>query len=337
MTIALDAFGGDHGPRVIVPAAARAVGKVDDLTLLLVGRREVLDAEVARLRARERQRLKVVHAAEVVAMDEAPGLALRNKKDSSMRIAINLVKEGTAEGCVSAGNTGALMAIARFVLKTLPGIDRPAIVTMLPTLHGHVHLLDVGANVDCTPEQLVQFAVMGSILVSAIEQKPNPSVALLNVGVEEIKGNEVVKKAAELLRASNLNFKGYVEGDSLYTGDNDVVVCDGFVGNVAIKVSEGVAQMISQFIRRAFHRNPLTRVAGLASLPVFKQVRAQLDHRQYNGASLVGLNGTVIKSHGSADALAFEYAILEAVEEARNGVPARIAREISPLLTRVSG
>jgi glycerol-3-phosphate acyltransferase PlsX len=337
ITIALDAMGGDHGPRVVVPAALAVVKKQPDIKLILVGQRDPLTIELVRWEAMEHERLSIHHASELVAMDEPPAQALRGKKDSSMRVAVNLVKEGVAQACVSAGNTGALMAIARFVLKTLPVIDRPAIVTTLPTLHGHVHLLDVGANVDCTPEQLLQFAIMGSILVSATEHKPHPSVALLNIGVEDIKGNETVKKAAELLRASSLNYYGYVEGDALYTGLVDVIVCDGFVGNVAIKTSEGVAQMISYFIKQEFRRSLFTHIAGLTALPVIRGVRRKLDHRQYNGASLVGLNGTVIKSHGSADSLAFEYAIMEAVREVKNQVPQYIGRELMPMLKRING
>jgi phosphate acyltransferase len=337
VTIALDAMGGDHGPRVVVPAALAVVKKQPDIKLLLVGQRDLLISELMHWNAVENERLIIHHASELVAMDEPPAQALRAKKDSSMRVAVNLVKQGVAQACVSAGNTGALMAIARFVLKTLPVIDRPAIVTTLPTLHGHVHLLDVGANVDCTPEQLLQFAIMGSILVSATEHKPHPSVALLNIGVEVIKGNETVKKAAELLRASSLNYYGYVEGDALYTGLVDVIVCDGFVGNVAIKTSEGVAQMISYFINQEFRRSLFTRIAGLTAVPVIRGVRRKLDHRQYNGASLVGLNGTVIKSHGSADSLAFEYAIMEAVGEVKNQVPQYIGRELKPMLKRISG
>ena len=337
ITIALDAMGGDHGVCVTVPAALAALQKQPDLTLILVGQEEALRAELARLKGADRPRLHVHHASEVVAMDEPPAQAMRLKKNSSMRVAINLVKEGKAAACVSAGNTGALMATARFVLKTLPGIDRPAICTQLPTVNGHVHLLDLGANVDCTPEQLLQFAIMGSILVNAVEHKERPRVGLLNVGIEDIKGNDTVKKTAELLRKANINYIGYVEGDAIYTGDVDVIVCDGFVGNVALKTSEGLAQMISRFIKQEFTRNALTRVAGLIALPVLRAFRRRVDHRRYNGASLVGLSGTVIKSHGGADVVAFEYAIEEAVEEVRNQVPTHIARELTPILARIAG
>lgn len=334
VTIALDAMGGDHGPRVTVPAALAALGDHPDLHLILVGQRDALLAALAAVGGREDERLRVHHASEIVGMDEPPAQALRAKKDSSMRVTINLVKDGEARAGVSAGNTGALMAISRFVLKTLPGIDRPAICTQLPTRNGHVHLLDLGANVDCTPEQLLQFAVMGSILVASVEHKARPSVGLLNVGIEDIKGNETVKKAAELLRNADINYRGYVEGDAIYAGEVDVIVCDGFVGNVALKTSEGLAQMISHFIKQEFSRNVFTRLAGLCALPVLRAFRRRVDHRRYNGASFVGLNGTIIKSHGGADALAMKYAILEAMEEVRNDVPQHIGRELAPMLTR---
>jgi glycerol-3-phosphate acyltransferase PlsX len=243
-------------------------------------------------------------------------------------VAINLVKEGVAQAVVSAGNTGALMATARFVLKTLPGIDRPAIITTLPTIHGHVHVLDLGANVDCRPEQLLQFAIMGSILVSAVENKPRPRVALLNIGAEDIKGNEAVKKANELLRSSSINYCGFIEGDEIYTGDMEVIVCDGFVGNVMLKASEGLARMITHYIKQEFRRNLLTRLSALIALPVMHAFKKRVDPRHYNGATLIGLNGTVIKSHGAADALAFRYAILEALTEVENNVPERIDREL---------
>jgi glycerol-3-phosphate acyltransferase PlsX len=331
ITIALDAMGGDHGADVTVPAALAALEHQPELVLILVGQREALAAELARRRARESERLVVHHASEVVGMDEPPAQALRGKKDSSMRVAINLVKEGAAQAAVSAGNTGALMATARFVLKTLPGIDRPAIITTLPTMHDHVHVLDLGANVDCTPEQLVQFAVMGSILVSAVEGKPRPRVGLLNIGEEDIKGNETVKQTHELLRATPLNYCGYVEGDEIYTGDMDVIVCDGFVGNVMLKTTEGLARTIAHFMREEFKRNIFTRLSGLVALPVLRAFRRRVDPRRYNGATLIGLNGTVIKSHGGTDALGFGYAILEAVAEVKNNVPARIGRGLAAL------
>ena len=328
ITIALDAMGGDHGASVTVPAALAVLAREPMLHLILVGREPDLTDELRRQRIATHDRLTIHHATEVVAMGEPPAQALRNKKDSSLRVAIDLVKQGAAQAAVSAGNTGALMATARFVLKTLPGIDRPAIVTTLPTIHGHVHVLDLGANVDCTPEQLLQFAIMGSILVTALENNPRPRVGLLNIGQEDIKGNETVKKTQELLRLSHVNYVGYVEGNEIYTGNLDVIVCDGFVGNVALKTSEGLARMLSTFIREEFSRSWLTRIAGLISMPVLRAFRNRADPRQYNGATLIGLNSTVIKSHGSADALAFEHAILEALAEVNNQVPQRIGREL---------
>jgi len=336
VTIAVDAMGGDHGPTVTVPAALAACRRHPDLKLILVGQRDHLAAALARHGAGEDERLTIHHASEVVGMDEPPAQALRGKKDSSMRVAINLVKQGTAQATVSAGNTGALMATARFVLKTLPGIDRPAIITAFPTLYGHVYILDLGANVDSTPEQLLQFGIMGSLLVGAVDRKERPVVALLNVGVEDIKGNEVVKKADELFRASGLNYHGYVEGDEIYLGKDgnrvDVIVCDGFVGNVALKTSEGLAKMISQFLREEFTRGPFSRLAALVALPVLRSLRRRLDPRQYNGASLVGLNGIVIKSHGGTDAVGFEYAIRVAMGEVQNQVPQLIGKKLASLV-----
>lgn len=324
-------MGGDHGVPVTVPAALAALAHEPTLHLILVGREPILMQELRRHHVETHDRLTLHHADEVVGMDEPPAQALRGKKDSSLRVAIDLVKQGTAQAAVSAGNTGALMATARFVLKTLPGIDRPAIVTTLPTVHGHVHVLDLGANVDCTPEQLLQFAIMGSILVTAVEGKPRPRVGLLNIGQEDIKGNETVKKAQALLRLSHVNYVGYIEGNEIYTGDLDVIVCDGFVGNVALKTSEGLAHMLSTFIREEFKRTWLTRIAGLIAMPVLRAFRQRVDPRQYNGATLIGLNGTVIKSHGGADALAFEHAIREALTEVNNQVPQRIGRELSAM------
>lgn len=331
ITIALDAMGGDHGPKVIVPAALATLVREPELELILVGPQDVLDQELSSSGGHYPARIRVENATQTVGMDEPPAQALRGKKDSSMRVAINLVHSGAAQACVSAGNTGALMATARFVLKTLPGISRPAIVTTLPNIHGHVHVLDLGANVDCTPEMLLQFGIMGSILVKSVEGKANPSVALLNIGVEDIKGNETIKRAAELLRHSHINYHGYIEGDSIYTGDVDVVVCDGFVGNVALKASEGLAKMIAHYTAQAFRRNLFTRISGVMARPVMNRLHSRVDARRYNGATLVGLNGTVIKSHGSADVLAFEHAIMEAVAEVRNQVPVQISRELEPV------
>jgi glycerol-3-phosphate acyltransferase PlsX len=262
-------------------------------------------------------------------MDESAADALRKKKDSSMRVAVNLVKAGQARACTSAGNTGALLAISRFVLKTLPGIDRPAIATVLPTLKGHTYVLDLGANVDCTAEHLLQFGIMGSELVAAVEDRVRPTVGLLNVGQEDIKGNEVVKRASELFRASDLNFHGNVEGDDIYKGTTDVVVCDGFVGNVALKTSEGLAQMLATYLREEFNRTPLTQFAGMIAWPVISAFKRRVDHRRYNGATLIGLRGIVIKSHGAADVFSFGFAIERAMEEARTGVLARIEQRMS--------
>jgi len=264
----------------------------------------------------------------VVAMDEQPQSALKNKKDSSMRAAINLVKSGAASACVSAGNTGALMATARFVLKTLPGIDRPAIAGIFPSQKGKTYILDLGANADCTPEQLLQFAIMGSMLVSCIEQKANPTVGLLNIGSEDIKGNEVVKKTGELLRQSHLNFYGNIEGNDIFKGTTDVVICDGFVGNVTLKASEGLAQMMGRFLSQEFKRNWFTKLMGLISMPVLKAFKDRMDPRNYNGASFLGLRGIVVKSHGGADKVAFLNAIHTAVEESRSGVLKRISEQL---------
>lgn len=330
--IALDAMGGDHGPGVVIPAAKRALSEHPRIKIILVGDQKVLMDELARHGMRLDERLSIHHASQVVGMDEPPSQALRGKKDSSMRVSINLVKEGVAKACVSAGNTGALMATARFVLKTLPGIDRPAIITALPTIRGHSYVLDLGANVDSGAANLYEFAVMGSVLCSAVENMERPTVGLLNVGEEEIKGNEQVKEAARLLSASKLNYVGFVEGDDIYKGTVDVVVCDGFVGNVALKTSEGVAKMISHYMKAEFKRNLLTRLAGLIALPVLKAFRARIDPRVYNGASLVGLRGIVIKSHGGADAFAFSQAIKEAVIETRKNVPERINEQLGTLL-----
>jgi glycerol-3-phosphate acyltransferase PlsX len=330
ITVAIDCMGGDHGPRVTVPAALELLRRHADVAVVLVGQRETLDAELSAQGSLDGQRLRVRHAAEVVSMDEPPAQALRYKKDSSMRVAVNLVKSGEAHACVSAGNTGALMATSRYVLKTLPGIDRPAIATVLPNVQGGwTYVLDLGANVDCTPEQLMQFGVMGAMLVAALEHKERPTVGLLNIGVEDIKGNETVKRAADLLRDSGLNFQGNVEGDDIFKGTTDVVVCDGFVGNSVLKASEGVAKMIAAFLRQEFTRNPLRRLSALAAMPVLKALRRRMDPGRYNGASLLGLRGIVIKSHGSADSYAFGRALERAVEEVRNDVIQRITQRMA--------
>lgn len=331
ITVAIDAMGGDHGAHVTVPAALEILRRDPDVNIVLVGLSEVIEAELRACQAEPNPRLRIHHASEVVTMDDPPALALRNKKDSSMRVAINLVKSGEANACVSAGNTGALMAISRFVLKMLPGIERPAIASVLPTLNGHTHVLDLGANVDCTAEHLLQFGVMGAMLVAAVEHKERPTVGLLNIGEEDIKGNEVVKKAAELLRGSGLNFYGNVEGNDIYKGTTDVVVCDGFVGNVALKASEGLAKMIGELLKQEFKRNLFTKLAGLMATPVMRAFKQRVDPRRYNGASLLGLRGIVVKSHGGADIFAFEHAIEAAVEEVRNGVLRRITEQVSLL------
>lgn len=327
--IAIDCMGGDHGLSVTVPAALSFLSHVPEAALLLVGREAEVRAALAAARAPSDARVQVRNATEVVGMDEAPASALRGKRDSSMRVAIEAVKAGDAHACVSAGNTGALMATARFVLRMLEGIDRPAIAAPLPNQRGGVTtVLDLGANVDCEPEHYLQFAIMGVALVSALEGRERPSVGLLNIGEEAIKGNDMVKQAADLLRASGLNFKGNVEGGDIYAGTTDVVVCDGFVGNVALKTSEGLARMLTHFIREEFTRSVFTRLAALAAMPVLERLRRRVDHRRYNGASLVGLRGIVIKSHGSADALAFESALRRAYDAAHNGLIERIARTL---------
>lgn len=326
LTIALDVMGGDHGPEVIVPAAVSYLHATRDTALILVGQEEEIVKHLPHGMVGERLRIR--HASQAVAMDELPSKALRLKKDSSMRVAIDLVKAGEANACVSAGNTGALMAIARFVLKTLPNIDRPAIMTSVPSITGSTHLLDLGANVDCTADHLYQFAVMGSETVTAVEGIAAPKVGLLNIGAEEIKGNEQVKGAHELLARSSLNYIGYVEGDTIYLGGVDVVVSDGFVGNVALKSSEGVAKMVRHFLTVNFRRNWLTRLSALAARPVLKRFSRFFDPRRYNGASLLGLRGIVIKSHGGADVLAFENAIHIAEKEIHCNIPERIAHRV---------
>ncbi|RMD80262.1 MAG: phosphate acyltransferase PlsX [Gammaproteobacteria bacterium] len=332
VTLALDGMGGDHGPAVVVPGALHALRRIPDLRLILVGDTEVLSRELAARGERAGPRLRLHHASQQVAMDELPSAALRTKKDSSMRVAVNLVKEGEADACVSAGNTGALMAIARFVLKTLPGIDRPAICSALPTIRGHTHVLDLGANVDSCAETLFQFALMGAALVAAVEGRERPTVGLLNIGVEEIKGNERVREAARLIASSHLNYVGFVEGDDVYEGAADVVVCDGFVGNVALKTSEGVARMIRHYMEQEFRRSPWSRLVGLLARPILRGFRDRIDPRRYNGASLLGLQGIVVKSHGGADALAFAHAVEVAVQEVRQAVPQRISRQLESLL-----
>ncbi|HET8882413.1 MAG TPA: phosphate acyltransferase PlsX [Solimonas sp.] len=334
VVLAIDAMSGDHGLNMAVDAALLALAEFPVLQLILVGDHDQLSAA---LKSRKPStgtllRISLQHASEVVAMDESPSKALRNKKDSSMRVAINLVRDGRAHAVVCAGNTGALMATAKFVLKTLKGIDRPAMISPIPSMNGHVHMLDLGANAECNAEQLFQFAVMGSALVTAIYDIAQPKVALLNIGEEEIKGNEVIKQSAQLLQASKLNYVGFIEGDGVFLRDVDVVVCDGFTGNIALKTGEGVAKLIYHFIKQEFTRSAFTKMAALAAMPALKALGKRMDPRNYNGASFVGVNGIVIKSHGSADAQAFLAAIRVALREVENDVPCRIAALLADAL-----
>ena len=329
ITVAIDVMGGDHGPRVTIPATLALLKEDSNIKVILVGLSESIDAQLRLHKASNHPRIRIQHASEVVLMDESPQSAMKNKKDSSMRVAINLVKSGDADACVSAGNTGALMATARFVLKTLDGIDRPAIAGILPNKNAITYMLDLGANADCTPDHLLQFAIMGSVLVACVEQKDRPTVGLLNIGSEDIKGNQVVKQTAELLRASHLNFYGNVEGDDIYKGTTDLVVCDGFVGNVALKTSEGLAHFMGGALSQEFKRNPITKLMALIAMPVLKAFKKRLDPRRYNGASFLGLRGIVVKSHGGADAFAFKHAIIKAVEEAKSGVLSHITEQLA--------
>ncbi len=331
VTVAIDAMGGDHGPAVTLRAALKFLEETPDARVIAVGLEAPLKAALAKRRSPARDRLSLHAATEVVEMDEPPAEALRRKKDSSMRVAINLVKDETAQACVSAGNTGALMAISRFVLKTLPGIDRPAIAGQMPTRRGTVTVLDLGANVSCSAEQLGQFAAMGAALVAAVEGIERPTVGLLNVGEEEIKGNELYKQTGELLRASGLNFFGNVEGDDIFKGTTDVVVCDGFVGNVMLKASEGLAKMLYDVLKTEFTRNVLTRTAAMLAYPVLMVFKRRIDPRRYNGATLIGLKGVVVKSHGSADAFAFGCALRKAYAEAAHGVLDKIAQRMATM------
>jgi phosphate acyltransferase len=324
-------MGGDHGPSVAVPAALRFLRDYGDCQLILVGKEEEILRHLPKGRLPDR--LAIRHASQTVEMDELPSTALRGKKDSSMRVAIDLVKTGGANACVSAGNTGALMATARFVLKTIPGVDRPAIITALPSIDGRTWVLDLGANIDSSAEQLLQFAVMGSELVSAVDGTKAPTVGLLNIGQEEIKGIEQVKLAHQLLRNAELNYLGYVEGDDIYLREGlDIVVTDGFIGNVALKSSEGVAKMIRTFMSREFKRNLLTKLAGLTVLPILRSLRRRIDPRRYNGASLLGLRGIVVKSHGGADAISFENAIAIARKEVKADIASRITEKVAAQL-----
>jgi phosphate acyltransferase len=327
ITLAVDAMGGDHGPSVTIPASINALSKYDQLHIILVGDKELIQIELQKNKYTN-TRLSIQHASEVVEMDESPQSALKNKKDSSMRVAINLIKEEKAQACVSAGNTGALMATARYVLKMLPGIDRPAIASSLPSQKGTTYMLDLGANTDCTSENLLQFAVMGAMLVSSVTGNPKPSIGLLNIGSEDMKGNEVVRQAGELLRRSHLNFYGNVEGNDIFKGTTDVVVCDGFVGNVALKTAEGIAQLMGRFLTQEFKRNWITKSMAFVSLLVLNRFKKRLDPRRYNGASFLGLKGIVVKSHGGADSYSFFYAIRTAIEESKNNVLENIQKQL---------
>ncbi|GAA4344133.1 phosphate acyltransferase PlsX [Pigmentiphaga soli] len=332
--IAIDCMGGDFGLSVTIPAALSFCERHPDVRLLLAGLPDQIEARLAQARATaaQRERLQIVPASEVVEMDDKVEVALRRKKDSSMRVAAAQVRDGLADACVSAGNTGAWMAISRYVLKTLDGIDRPAIAKAMPNQNGGMTvILDLGANVDCTAEHLLQFAIMGSALVSAVGRRARPSVGLLNIGEEVIKGNDVVKQAAELLRASTLNFHGNVEGNDIFKGTVDVIVCDGFVGNVVLKASEGLAKMLGIFIKEEFKRNLFTLLMGAVATPVLNRFRHRVDPRRYNGASLLGLRGVVIKSHGAADAYAFGWALQDAYDAVASGLLARTTQAVAQL------
>ncbi len=330
--IAIDAMGGDFGPHLIVPACIASLVEFPSLHLVLVGQAPVLEELIALHPGVDRARLRVEHASEVIGMDERPTHALRGKPDASMRVMLELVRSGRAKACVSAGNTGALMALSLYVLKPLPGIDRPAMVTAVPTARGVCHLLDLGANVDCSAEQLYQFAVMGSVAAEA-QGVVRPRVALLNVGTENIKGNQQVKLAASLLQqAQGLNYIGFVEGDGLYRGEADVVVCDGFVGNILLKSSEGLVSMISERIEALFNEGFVSRLAGAVALPLLKRLRGELAPARHNGASFLGLQGIVVKSHGAASCEGFQSAIRRAVIEVRENLPQRLHGRLEDLL-----
>lgn len=340
VTLAVDCMGGDHGLATTLPACVRFLESHPAARLLLVGQQVVIEEQWGRLKgaAAVQARIGIVPASEVVTMDDPVEIALRKKKDSSMRVAILQVKEGRAQAAVSAGNTGALMAVARYVLKTIDGIDRPAIATQMPNGQGGATtVLDLGANVDCTPEHLLQFGIMGSALVSVQLNNESPTVGLLNIGEEAIKGSEVVKKAGELLRAAGqagiLNFHGNVEGNDIFKGTTDIVVCDGFVGNVALKASEGLASMVASLLKQEFSRNIFTRLIAVVAYPVLASFKRRVDHRRYNGAALLGLRGLVFKSHGSADEVAFSYALETAHEAASHALLSRVEQRIARAAT----
>ena len=331
VTIALDTMSGDRGPAAVVDSAVFIAEQYPHLRLILVGDQEVLRNLIAEQEnaAALGERISVVHAPEVVTMDDHPAQALRYKKQSSMRVAINLVKEEVADACVSAGNTGALMATARFVLKMITGIDRPAICCALPAAQGRTYMMDLGANVDCSSEHLYQFALMGSVLVNAIDEIASPRIGLLNIGEEEIKGNDVVKQASQLLSDSGLNYIGYVEGDDIFGSKADVIVTDGFVGNVSLKTTEGIAKLIASYLSEEFKRNIVRKLIGLVALPILRKFKRRIDPRRYNGASLLGLQGIVVKSHGSADKVSFANAIKIAMKEVEHNVINVIDKQVN--------
>lgn len=335
-TISIDAMGGDIGPQVTIPASLACLKANPELKLIMVGDEAVLTELLSKALVDFKDRISIHHASQIVEMHESPQKALKNKKDSSMRVAINLVRDGMADVCVSAGNTGALMATARFVLKMIPGIDRPAIISTLPSVFGHTHMLDLGGNVDCSAAHLYQFAIMGEEVVKAVENIDKPKVGLLNIGEEDTKGNGQVKAAAELLENSALNYIGYVEGNSINAGSVkvDLIVTDGFVGNVALKSIEGAAKMIGTKLKQSFAKNLLTKLAGIVAYPVLKSFKDSIDPRLYNGASFVGLRGLVIKSHGGADALAFETAIHLAEVEIAKDVTRKISEKVELALAQ---
>ena len=337
VTVAVDAMGGDHGLNVVIPAAIEALQRHPNLHLILVGQRDQIVKTLSHLghSLDKFPQLTIEHASETVSMDELPSHALRNKKDSSMRVALNLVRDAKAQACVSAGNTGALMATARFVLKTLSGIDRPAIIAELPTKKGRTWVIDLGANVDSCAEHLFQFAVMGSALIQALLRHKKPRIGLLNIGVEEIKGNDQVKRTAHMLsECKQLNYVGYVEGHHLFSGDIDLVVCDGFVGNVALKCSEGLASLMTGLLREEFEKYWWTKLIGLLCKPVLSNFKRCFDPGRYNGASLIGLNGIVVKSHGGADVKAFRHAIEVALDQVESRVVDLVRDQISDFVNQ---
>ena len=327
ITVAVDMMSGDRGLQVTAPAVRKALDRISDLSVIAVGDRSAMTAALEGLQ--DAARVSYASASQVVEMNESAAGALRNKKDSSLRVSIDQVAEGKAHASVSSGNTGALMATARFVLKTLSGIDRPAIVSALPRADGHVHVLDLGANIDSSPRHLLQFGLMCSSLVRTLEGIKSPTVALLNVGSEEIKGSSTVKEAADLFQASTLNYVGYVEGDDIFNGQVNIIVCDGFAGNVALKTSEGLAQMLIRAVREEYSRGPWSRFVALLSSSVLTSIRSRIDHRRYDGAVLLGLNGTVVKSHGGTDSVGFAHAIEVAHSAARNGLVENIRKDLN--------